>query len=156
MTEAELRFVEAVRTNISIAGVIRSLGRAVVGTSYRFVRREVVRLGLDTSHWLGQRHGTSASVTKRPLSEMLVERCPAQRGKVKQRLLKLGLLRNECYECGLPALWNGKPLVFHLDHVNGVRDDCRLENLRLICPNCHSQTPTYAGRNKKRRHAPVA
>lgn len=47
-------------------------------------------------------------------------------------------------------VWAGKPIVLHLDHINGVRNDNRLENLRWLCPNCHSQTDTYCGRNKSR------
>jgi 5-methylcytosine-specific restriction endonuclease McrA len=64
--------------------------------------------------------------------------------------MKAGLLTNNCQSCGLSE-WLGKPLNMHLDHVNGVNDDNRLENLRMLCPNCHSQTPTYSGRNIKPR-----
>lgn len=69
---------------------------------------------------------------------------------LKRRLLRDGVLRNECYLCGI-SVWLEKPLVLHLDHVNGDGDDHRLENLRLLCPNCHSQTDTYSGRNVRLR-----
>jgi 5-methylcytosine-specific restriction endonuclease McrA len=68
---------------------------------------------------------------------------------VKARLLREGLIRNQCDECGLTE-WRGKALIVHIDHVNGVRDDHRLENLRMLCPNCHSQTDTYGARDKRR------
>jgi 5-methylcytosine-specific restriction endonuclease McrA len=71
------------------------------------------------------------------------------RKHVKTRLVREGLLKNSCQSCGL-ASWHGKPLNMHLDHINGVKNDNRLENLRMLCPNCHSQTPTYGGRNLKR------
>jgi|SRR5580700_406856 hypothetical protein len=71
------------------------------------------------------------------------------RKHVKARLVGEGLLKNRCQSCGL-ASWREKPLNMHLDHINGVRNDNRLENLRMLCPNCHSQTPTYGGRNLKR------
>ena len=70
--------------------------------------------------------------------------------KVKKRLIKEGFLKCECVWCGIKDTWNGKPIVLHLDHINGVNNDHRLENLRLLCPNCHSQTDTYAGKGKRK------
>jgi HNH endonuclease len=71
------------------------------------------------------------------------------RAHVKRRLLHAGILKNKCSVCGLSE-WKGEYLSMHLDHVNGVRSDHRLENLRMLCPNCHSQTPTYGGKNLRR------
>jgi len=68
----------------------------------------------------------------------------------KIKLIVEGLLENKCVECGLLPEWNEKTLVLHLDHINGDRKDNRLENLRLLCPNCHSQTPTYARQKFKK------
>lgn len=67
-----------------------------------------------------------------------------------------GLIKNICSVCGQLPEWNGKPLVLQLDHINGIFDDNRLENLRIICGHCHSQTDTFAGRNKKRDVASTA
>lgn len=72
------------------------------------------------------------------------------RTHVKTRLLRAGLLENRCSECGLSE-WRGKPLSIHVDHVNGIASDHRLENLRMLCPNCHSQTETYGGKNRRLR-----
>lgn len=71
------------------------------------------------------------------------------RGHLKRRLIKLGLKRNECEACGISE-WRGRSLSMALHHVNGDRLDNRLENLRLLCPNCHSQTGNFAGRNGRR------
>jgi DNA-binding CsgD family transcriptional regulator len=85
------------------------------------------------------------------LDEILVAGRACNRGYLKQRLIQADLKQNCCEDCGL-VTWRDKPLSLSLHHVNGVRDDNRLENLRLLCPNCHSQTPNFAGR--LRRAAP--
>ena len=69
---------------------------------------------------------------------------------IKGRLLAEGLLENQCSECGLTE-WRGKPLSIQLDHINGINTDNRLENLRMLCPNCHTQTETFGARNQKRK-----
>lgn len=84
----------------------------------------------------------------RPIPELLAT--SKSRANVKRRLLGVGLLENRCRECGLME-WLGEPLTVQIDHVNGIRDDHRLENLRMLCPNCHSQTDTYGRRNRSRR-----
>ena len=66
---------------------------------------------------------------------------------MKARLIKEGYIEYKCAICGIKD-WLGQPLSLQLDHINGINDDHRLENLRLLCPNCHSQTDTYAGKNK--------
>jgi Zn finger protein HypA/HybF involved in hydrogenase expression len=73
----------------------------------------------------------------------------ASRWLKKQRLIEEGYLSNRCERCGI-ADWRGKRLAIHIDHINGKKDDWRLENLRMLCPNCHSQTPTFGGRNLRR------
>lgn len=139
--------IEAVRSSLSIAGVIRTLGRALVGTNYRFVKREVARLGLDTSHWKGgspypHPHAIPSS------DQVFVEDSNRPRNLAKKIILREKLLPFVCAECGLGPVWRGKPLVLRLDHKNGVRNDDRLENLRFLCPNCDSQMDTFCGRNK--------
>jgi Zn finger protein HypA/HybF involved in hydrogenase expression len=81
-------------------------------------------------------------------SQVFVENCSYSRGKLKQRILNDNLIKYECVECGLNNEWNNKKIVLQLDHINGVNDDHRLENLRFLCPNCHSQQDTYAAKNR--------
>lgn len=89
--------------------------------------------------------------TGKPLNQVLVENSTYNPYRLKLRLIRDGILANVCSECGLTPEWNGKPLSLQLDHINGVHNDHRLDNLRLVCPNCHSQSSTYAGKNKKAR-----
>ena len=148
------RFAAAVASNISIGCVRNQLGCGVSGTNYRRVHNMVRDLQLDTSHWLGEAHlrGAHHSWTPAiPLSEILIERSTyTDRMRLKRRLVAAGLLQYACAgpECGISE-WRGRRLVLQLDHMNGVSDDNRLENLRLLCPNCHSQTLTYCGRNAR-------
>jgi 5-methylcytosine-specific restriction endonuclease McrA len=88
----------------------------------------------------------------RPLARALLELLAVgkSRTNIKRRLLEAGLLVNRCQECGISE-WLGEPLTVQLDHINGIRDDYRLENLRMLCPNCHSQTETYGRHNWNRR-----
>lgn len=116
------------------------------GSRQRIADR-IKSLQLDCSHWrygLGKRQSYA-----RPLTTVLVENSPHKNTwELKRRLLREGLLTDECSGCHSKPEWQGKPLTLQLDHINGVRKDNRLENLRVLCPNCHSQTDTYAGRNQ--------
>ena len=71
----------------------------------------------------------------------------AQPQSLKQRLLTAGLLQPWCAECGI-STWRGRPIALQLHHLNGIGQDNRLENLALLCPNCHAQTDTWGGRNR--------
>lgn len=83
------------------------------------------------------------------LTDILVVDSTYNKYYLKKRLLKENILKNECYECNIGPSWNGKQLILQLDHINGINNDNRLENLRLLCPNCHSQTDNFGGKNIK-------
>jgi hypothetical protein len=150
----------AVRDSRSYRQVLAKLELSTQGGgAYATLRRRIAELRLDTSHFTGRgwNTGNTAGTLRSgaiPLDDLLVRQSPCTNtGRLKQRLVGNGMLENRCRVCGLEPSWQGKPLVLRLDHVNGKRDDNRLENLRMVCPNCDSQLPTFAGRNStgKRR-----
>lgn len=87
---------------------------------------------------------------QRPLVDILVEKSTYSRRHLKERLYREGVKSRECELCGQGELWRGKQLSLILDHVNGVSDDNRLENLRIVCPNCAATFDTHCGRNVRR------
>ena len=108
------------------------------------------RLMLDASHFRGKMVGICDSrPIGIPLENLLVEDIEVQTHRFKKRLIRAGLLQEKCHECGI-LYWQDRKLSLHLDHVDGNRRNNRLENLRLLCPNCHSLTDTYCG-NKNRK-----
>jgi hypothetical protein len=109
-----------------------------------------MRFGFAKAAWTGaaRRGAVVARPQATPLASMLVAGARHGRWNLKRRLIAAGLKEACCEECGLEA-WRGRPLALELHHRNGVRDDNRLDNLAILCPNCHSQTETFGGRNAK-------
>ena len=142
----EITFREAVKNSISIRETLKKLGVCAEGGNYRIFRRYKEKWNVDTRHFLGQghlknkTHNWSPAI---PLKEILIENSTyTNMAKLKQKLLKANLLIYICQDCQIDS-WRDKPLSLHLDHINGIDNDNRIENLRLLCPNCHSQTKTY-------------
>ena len=103
---------------------------------------------IDISHF-GTKQSQKCGLI--PLKYILTEDSTYKGSHLKKRLLALGLLIYKCSICHNKGTWQMKRLVLQLDHINGISNDNRIGNLRLLCPNCHSQTKTYSGRNVKLR-----
>ena len=146
-TEQEL--CEAVKTSTSIRQVLNKLNIVAAGGNYQTTNRRIKKLNIDTSHFTGQAWNKGQTIgPKRSIEHYLTENSHHQSHKLKNRLIKEGLKEHKCECCGITE-WNGKPAPSELDHINGNHHDNRLENLRILCPNCHAQTDTYRGKNKK-------
>lgn len=115
------------------------------------IKRRILILNIDTSHF--NRNTKKSKCFKQiSLSDILIKNSTyANSWHLKNRLIKENILKNECSLCGLQPFWNGKPMIMILDHINGIHNDNRLENLRLVCPNCNSQLDTNCGKNVKDR-----
>ncbi|MBO3739700.1 HNH endonuclease signature motif containing protein [Actinoplanes flavus] len=150
---------EAVAASTSMSGVLRHLDLRVSGGSHAHLRRRITQLGIDTSHFVGRVHvpGTRNPRRRGP-DQILIERpldAKRQAPTVLRRALEDLDRPYRCTECGIDGSWNGRPLTLQVDHIDGRFWNCRAENLRFLCPNCHSQTANYAGRNRPRRRVPV-
>lgn len=148
-------FITAVKTNRSIRQTLLSLKLNETGSAYNTFKRRIKRLNIDISHFLNPKTFLKPwSHKKRCLEEILVEHSTYTSSyDLKNRLIKENLLHDRCSntECQI-KYWHGKQLNLHIDHINGISDDNRIENLRLLCPNCHSLTSTYAGKNKGKQN----
>jgi hypothetical protein len=139
-------FIRAVQSSTSIRSLLKRLGLQPTGGNYDVAKRRINRLGLDTSHFLGQGYlkGRTHNWAKAiPLEQILVENSDYGGGTfvLKKRLIKAGYFTEKCYRCNLRE-WQGLPIPTHLEHINGDRYDNRIENLILLCPNCHALTDT--------------
>jgi hypothetical protein len=135
------------------AELARRLGlEPTSGTVQRRLRERIDQLGLPTDHLRGQgwAKGRPRSSRRRPLDEILVAGSTHRGSWLRDRLLQEGVLRPRCAMCGIER-WEGQRAPLQLDHVDGDPTNNRLENLRLLCPNCHALTPTYCGRNIGKR-----
>jgi len=143
----------AVRESHSFAGALRRLNLRVAGGNYPTLKQAIRDMNLDVSHWTGQGHrkGSTVPVVRpRPLSVLLRPNTPVSSSKFRKRLIREKLLEERCSRCMLTQ-WLEQPISLELDHIDGDRYNQELSNLRLLCPNCHAQTPTYRGRNRKGR-----
>jgi hypothetical protein len=141
------RVREAVAASVSIAGVLRHLNLPDSSTQRARLRRRMADAGADSSHFLGQGHGRGkpGPARRQPAEAVLVRRDDGTRTRtavLRRCMLDMGVAEM-CAECGTGPMWRGKTMTLEVDHLNGDRSDDRLDNLRLLCPNCHAVTGTW-------------
>lgn len=141
----------AVSESISWSAALRALGYAAKGHNIRTLQRWVEKWGISTEHFDPNTcRRLAAAARVRPLEEVMVENSTYPRGKLKRRLYAAGLKQPICELCGQGEIWNGRHMSLVLDHINGVSNDHRLENLRTVCANCAATLDTHCGRNLPR------
>lgn len=146
-------FVEAVAKHTNFTDVLRELGLRPAGGNHRTMKSAAERLRVSTRHFTDDRRTRglrrAREITRLTPDDVFCERSAANHATLRRYALRV-LAPRSCGECGNTGIWNGSALTLQLDHRNGVYNDNRLENLRWLCPNCHSQTASFAGRGSAR------
>jgi hypothetical protein len=140
----------AVAESSSLTAALRRLGLRPAGGNHQTLRKLIERYAISTEHF-NQNWVLRGPRTRRakPLSEVLVENSGYNRTKLKARLYDTGLRRRTCEICGQGEEWHGRHMSLILDHINGVATDNRIENLRIVCPNCAATLDTHCGRKNR-------
>jgi hypothetical protein len=145
---SEEQLIEAVKSSTSFRQVLQRLNVAPYGGNYDVLRKALKFFNLDTSHFTGQAWNKGKKLPpKTNINQYLKNELPIQSYKLKNRLLKEGILELKCSNCNRRN-WLNQLIPLELDHINGNNKDNSLKNLRLLCPNCHALTPTYRSKNR--------
>ncbi|AJE40877.1 HNH endonuclease signature motif containing protein [Streptomyces nodosus] len=146
----------AVSASTNMYEVLRRLGLDAVGGHHTHISRRIKAYGIDTSHFtpVVRTERMRHNQRRRTPHEILVEDTSAEARRVPSSRLKRAMrelgITQRCFLCGIEPVWLGEPLPLEVDHIDGNWRNNRVENLRLLCPNCHSTTDTYRGRAKAR------
>ena len=142
-------FIDLVKSSLNISEVLFKLGYTTKGNSWGYsqVKQRMADLKLSGSDFRGKSASSPKNVNK-SAEDLFCKGSKHSRTVLRKTVIRENLIPYKCAICGITE-WNGKTLSLELDHINGENNDNRLENLRFLCPNCHSQTTTYGCRNHK-------
>lgn len=140
------KVIDAAKNSTSLCEMIKRLDMTVCASTYKRIRTFIAEHGIDVSHFSPRSNQNARSVSN---EELFSNNKKHSFTTVKNRIIQDGLIpMDRCAICGMKPFWNGKPLTFRLDHINGNHYDNRLENLRFICANCDSQLDTFCHKNR--------
>jgi rubrerythrin len=137
-------FRDIVSSSNTYKDILHALGLSHKGHSYTTLKKRITEEHIDISHF----YKTVTNIASKDVMDFFVENSPSHATRsLKDKIISNNLKPYVCEICGSLPFHNDRPLVLQLDHINGIHNDNRLENLRFLCPNCHSQTDTYSGKN---------
>lgn len=143
----------AVSFSTSKRQVLIRLGLVEAGGNYEQIGKYIKYYKISTKHFLGQKSNLGKKIPRKAvysLKQILVRNSSFQSHKLKKRLFSENIKQQKCELCGWAKVSNDGRIPLELDHINGVHNDNRISNLRILCPNCHSLQSTHRGRNKKK------
>jgi hypothetical protein len=146
--------IELCKNSTSVTMVMRKLNLKIAGGTHSYISKLLKKFNIDTSHFLGRASNFGKNHTggrsKRLADTILVDNyIERERHKILKRALLELNVKHECVECGIGPIYNNKPITLQVDHINGDWSNNKIENLRFLCPNCHSQTPNHGGKKIK-------
>ena len=152
-TYTKEEFIDAVKTSTTVREALKKLKLSSKGGNYASFHKYVKELDISISHFKTYNKGQCwnrniKTGPKRPIEDYLQNKFPIQSNQLKKRLLKEKIFEYKCYKCN-NRTWNNDPIPLELEHINGNHNDNSIDNLTLLCPNCHAQTETYRGKNIK-------
>ena len=147
-TWTDEQLIDAVKTSKTVRQVLIKLGVVSAGGNYDVVWKHIQRLNLDIGHFTLKKPDFQPGPRKRPIEDYLSNKFSTTSASLRKRLIKEGFFEPRCYECGLTE-WMGETTPLELEHIDGNSKNNNLENLTLLCPNCHALTPTYRSKNRK-------
>lgn len=154
------QYQNLIKQSSSLSEILRKLNLNPKGGNIHTLKKVLNEYGLDYSNIKLGLNSNKERLnlqhrSKIPSEELFVKNSKFSRAAVKKRILKENLIPYKCECCGLGPTWNGKELVLVLDHINGIYNDHRIENLRFLCPNCNAQQDTFCGKQNKRKNNEV-
>lgn len=140
-------FIKTVKQSNNLIEILKYLGMTLTGANNETLKKYIIKYDIDTSHFT--KNSNIINLIKRDSCDILVENSTyTSTHNLKNRLYKEGLKQRKCELCSQGETWNGKQMSLILDHINGIHNDNRLDNLRIVCPNCNATLDTHCGKNK--------
>ena len=152
------KFIRLVKKSNTISEILNHFGLQNKGHNHRTIKKRIQEEGLQFELNRINKHRKQVFINNLklpsiiPIKDILIKNPPYSKKFLKDRIIKERILKNKCYICNQPPIWNNLSLVLQLDHINGDSLDYRLKNLRLLCPNCHTQTETFGSRKTKKQY----
>lgn len=142
---------DAIDKNNTVSGVLKTLGLKPFRGNYITIYKYVNILNIDISHFSNSKNIKNLNRVLNS-DKILVENSLCGGSSLRRYIIRENILNYQCQKCGNKGIWEGKELRLQIDHINGINNDNRIENLRFLCPNCHTQTITWGRRKKKQKN----